>query len=275
MKTRFLDVWCPRSVGGAPGPARPPLWFQRATWGSPASSAAGETSQPTALPGFVLCPALPSLLAWPWGPLFPSSPAGLRRRPICPSEFNSWQWVGSAVISRGRSRSQGPWAGPGSRVLTVGGAPVGRLQAPAPELPSPSPQGAHWPPELSETHDRRPVFFLKYASYSPPQTLAEPLGAPDIRPVAAPAAVGCARGPPGSLPPAQDQPLCPKERVSRGHRPASGFKCMSVSRWPRRVMPTAPRAGPVQRHCVTCSPAGADGTVQIVSRWRGLLGRAS
>lgn len=114
----------------------------------------------------------------------------------------------------------------------------------------------------------------RFSFYSPPQTLAEPLGAPDIRPVAAPAAVGCARGPPGSLPPAQDQPLCPKERVSRGHRPASGFKCMSVSRWPRRVMPTAPRAGPVQRHCVTCSPAGADGTVQIVSRWRGLLGRA-
>lgn len=183
--------------------------------------------------------------------------------------------AGGGRGARGPGQGQGPWAGPGSRVLTVGGAPVGRLQVPAPELPSPSPQGAHWPPELSETHDRRPVFFLKYASYSPPQTLAEPLGAPDIRPVAAPAAVGCARGPPGSLPPAQDQPLCPKERVSRGHRPALGFKCMSVSRWPRRMMPTAPRAGPVQRHCVTCSPAGADGTVQIVSRWRGLLGRAS
>lgn len=275
MKTRFLDVWCPRSVGGAPGPARPPLWFQRAAWGSPASSAAGETSQPTALPGFVLCPALPSLLAWPWGPRFPSSPAGLRRRPICPSEFNSCSGSAAQLLAGGGRGARGPGQGQGAASSLSVGHLWGACRLRHPSSPSPSPQGAHWPPELSETHDRRPVFFLKYASYSPPQTLAEPLGAPDIRPVAAPAAVGCARGPPGSLPPAQDQPLCPKERVSRGHRPASGFKCMSVSRWPRRVMPTAPRAGLVQRHCVTCSPAGADGTVQIVSRWRGLLGRAS
>lgn len=178
------------------------------------------------------------------------------------------------LLAGGGRGARGPRQGQGAASSLSVGHLWGACRLRHPSSPSPSPQGAHWPPELSETHDRRPVFFLKYASYSPPQTLAEPLGAPDIRPVAAPAAVGCARGPPGSLPPAQDQPLCPKERVSRGHRPALGFKCMSVSRWPRRMMPTAPRAGPVQRHCVTCSPAGADGTVQIVSRWRGLLGRA-
>lgn len=235
MKTRFLDVWCPHSVGGAPGPARPPLWFQRATWGSPASSAAGETSQPTALPGFVLCPALPSLLAWPWGPRFPSSPAGLRRRPICPSEFNSCSGSAAQLLAGGGRGARGPGQGQGAASSLSVGHLWGACRLRHPSSPPP-PHRVH----TGLRNCQKLTTGGRFSFYSPPQTLAEPLGAPDIRPVAAPAAVGCARGPPGSLPPAQDQPLCPKERVSRGHRPASGFKCMSVSRWPRRVMPTAP-----------------------------------
>lgn len=49
-----------------------------------------------------------------------------------------------------------------------------------PRSSPPPPQGAHQPRGRSETHDRRPVFFLKYISCYPPQASAKPLGVPGV-----------------------------------------------------------------------------------------------
>lgn len=86
------------------------------------------------------------------------------------------------------TRSEGPAFGrqrePASSLL-VGCLPVSRsggARLRHPRSSPPPPQGAHRPWGRSETHDRRPVFFLKYISCYPPQASAKPLGVPSVPP---------------------------------------------------------------------------------------------